>query len=210
VKWYAARAEMMFEDIQNAIKHNGIRYASTSTHHTNKNAVTPRPPASPTKTPVINHWLRFKQLDVYESVRAHPKGGIATKNSDSFIEVNTVWIENREYKIHRAIASRVIEINPDPKVAYSFIRVEGDSMIEATPTSIEEGDYVLVQINRDPDDEELVVATYHDPQTGDVTGAVKLKRSDGLHSKNSAKNYPIMPLKNVKYVGEVIAIAKPF
>jgi SOS-response transcriptional repressor LexA len=83
-------------------------------------------------------------------------------------------------------------------------------MIEAIPTIIEEGDYVLVQIDRDPDDEEIVVATYHDPQTGDVTGAVKLKRSDGLHSKNSAKNYPIVPLENVAhYVGEVIAIAKP-
>jgi SOS-response transcriptional repressor LexA len=121
-----------------------------------------------------------------------------------------VWIENREYRLESATARRVITINPDPKVGYSFIRVEGDSMIEAVPNPIMNGDYVLVWITPVPDNERIVVATYRDPQTGDVTGAVKLKRSDGLHSKNSTKNYPVVPLETVKsYVGEVIAIAKP-
>ena len=213
INWYHARAKIMFADLQDAI---GFAQVSPAPPH-----VTPEPPTpasaaapkpqqpSPAKKIAQNHWLRFKQIDVYESVRAHPKGGIVTKESDRFAEANTIWIDNKEYRLYSATARRVITLNPDPKVNYSFVRVEGDSMIEAIPTIIEEGDYVLVQIDRDPDDEEIVVATYHDPQTGDVTGAVKLKRSDGLHSKNSAKNYTIVPLENVKYVGKVIAIAKP-
>ncbi len=213
INWYNARAQIMFTDLQNAIAFAQVSPAppsATPEPPTPAAAATPKPQPSPVKKPAENHWLRFKQLDVYESIRANPKGGVVSKKPGGFVEVNRVWIENREYRLESATARRVITINPDPKMGYSFIRVEGDSMIEAIPSSIEEGDYVLVWITPEPGNEKNVVAVYHDPQTDDVTGAVKLKRSDGLHSKNSAKNYPVVPLERVKsYLGEVIAIAKP-
>ncbi|MBI5715212.1 MAG: hypothetical protein HZC38_17580, partial [Chloroflexi bacterium] len=213
INWYDARAQIMFADLQDAIALTQISVAPPSTTPkppTPAAAATPKAQPSPAKKATQNHWLRFKQLDVYESIHANPKGGVVSKKPGGFVEVNTVWIENREYKLHSATTNRVITLNPDPKMGYSFIRVEGDSMIEAIPVNIEQGDYVLVWNNSKPGNEKIVVATYHDPQTDDVTGAVKLKRSDGLHSKNSAKNYPVVPLENVaNYVGEVIAVAKP-
>ncbi len=94
---------------------------------------------------------------------------------------------------------------------YRWIKVEGDSMSEATPIPIIAGDFVLVEIIQGITEAKygnLVVAAIHNPSTTEErAGIIKKLTIRGLASLSN-KEYPILPVKDVDIRGVVIAVAK--
>ncbi|MBM4425288.1 MAG: hypothetical protein FJ030_18220 [Chloroflexi bacterium] len=151
--------------------------------------------------------LRFRNIDVYESIRAHPAGGFTQQASDSPVEVDRVLFDSRPHYLVSLKSTGVVFINPNE--IYSFVRVRGDSMNRAKPTPIVGGDYVLLRIADRPEDGQIVAAVFKEDFPEASQSGLKRKARDGLYSESTTP-YDIVPLENVeRYVGEVIAIAKP-
>ncbi len=89
-----------------------------------------------------------------------------------------------------------------------FVRVKGDSMNRAKPCPIEDGDYVLVRVNPQPQDN-LIVAARLVGSKPDSPATIKRKRPDVLKSESSTGLRDIDITGVARFVGEVIAVAKP-
>ena len=96
---------------------------------------------------------------------------------------------------------------------YRWLYVVGDSINQASPHPLIEGDCVLV-VETDssglkPKTNDIVVAALLDPAMSvDRAGVVKKYTRAGLCSV-STQSYPSIPLKKAKVKGIVVAVAKP-
>lgn len=159
-----------------------------------------------TNEPLQEAWLRLLNLNVYTSIEAHPAGGLVNEQSPDSAEIDRVYLRGQPYHLINLRKSRVIPFNPADK--FGFVRVKGASMDQAKPYPINEGDYVLLRVNPNPDNGQIVAAIFETNQAQETRATLKRKKADGLHSESSHP-YTIVSLDEVKrFVGEVIAVAK--
>ncbi len=91
---------------------------------------------------------------------------------------------------------------------YRWLKVAGTSMNRASPISIEPGDYVLADLDQEPQINNIVIASLHNPPTPEEkAGVIKRYTSKGLKSE-SIKQIDLIPLAEADIRGTVIAVAK--
>lgn len=238
-QWYQLRAKEMDLNLQNAIQHGyPVAPTIVNDRHTADTATAgdTASQASTAPTPPHNHGngstesstsadnadiladellnsavLRFQSLPVYESIPADPAGGIVFEKSDGgftiYAEADRLHINDQGFYLLGVRKEKVVALNH--AYQHRLVRVIHNSMNRAAPHHINEGDYVLLRQNSDPDDGKIVAAVIIDRDTGKYLSALKRKRQDGLYSESTEK-HDVVPVSNVgHYVGEVIAIAKP-
>lgn len=113
---------------------------------------------------------------------------------------------------------RVFSLKADEPVTmhariHRWMYVQGDSMNQAAPHPLLEGDCILVvetgSSGLGPKANDIVVAALLDPASNaDRAGVVKRYTSKGLCSESS-QAYPPIPLKKARVKGIVLAVAKP-
>ncbi len=96
--------------------------------------------------------------------------------------------------------------------AYRWFRVEGNSMNEAEPVSIMDGDYVLAidltLINMGIRTGDIVIANLYNPMPDERAGVIKKYTQEGLESQSSDE-YQIILMTDANISGLAIAVAKP-
>lgn len=123
------------------------------------------------------------------------------------VEISQVVIENKPHQLFSTqMGTPQITISPDQKLFW--LKVAGQSMNRASPTPIEENDYILVDHERLPEQGDIVFAQFKNPPTPDErAGIIKRLKGTSLHSE-STQSLPEIPLFWVSIKGVVIAVAK--
>lgn len=104
-------------------------------------------------------WLSCPVNDVV------PAGGFGPVGFDpsisGYLEIREVVIEGEPYQVfnvQRETGTRNAYVSINFNERYNTVRVTGNSMNRATPISIEDGDYVFVQVSRVARDNSIVIA----------------------------------------------------
>lgn len=166
------------------------------------------PPPAPS---LAETWLRLATPRIYAEVAAHPAGRLITERPSKLLaprlECQVIVIDDQPYSLHstqgrKTGPPRLIALQPED----SLIRVRGDSMNQALPVSIEDGDYVLVRPDPEPANGQIVVVRLDDDH-----GLNTVKRRRGAHFiAESTGVYPPIKLREARQiVGQVIGVAKP-
>jgi hypothetical protein len=167
----------------------------------------PPPPSSS----LAEAWLKLATPRVYAEVAAHPAGRLVNERPSKLLapklECQVIVIDNQPYSTHstqgrKTSPPRVIALQPED----CLIRVRGDSMNRAKPVPIEDGDYVLVRPNADPENGQIVVLRVDDDQGHNT---VKRRRADQFEAESTKKYKPIRLQDARKIVGQVLGVAKP-
>jgi hypothetical protein len=168
----------------------------------------PRPgnPRQSSSPGVQGSYLSFP---IY-TVRAGLDGEIAYESAPlGEVVIETLIINGTPHTIHNLREWPEIVMRP---AVYRWLQVQGDSMENATPVSILEGDCVLViDIPRGdykPRYGDIVIATSHTAEGSEGAALIKRFKKDGLYSESNTF-YPAIPLKDVSLRGLAIAVAKP-
>jgi hypothetical protein len=176
---------------------------------TRKSAI-PQPVASKRSTSSGEAGLSYLSFPIY-TVHAGLDGEIAYESTPlGEVIIKTVIIGGRDHQIYSLRDSPELVLRP---AVYRWLQVCGDSMENASPVSIREGDCVLViDVPRGdyrPRYKDIVVIATKDVDVG-FEGAALIKRftSEGLCSESDTPYAPI-PLKDVSIRGLAIAVAKP-
>jgi SOS-response transcriptional repressor LexA len=125
--------------------------------------------AADTNVPPPIHWVRPKPKNT-DSKKRHliqslpvigeiPAGTASSVLPEpvEFMEVNQVQLGGREYRIVSLIRGKKVVHLPLEQRFY-ILRVHGNSMNNATPEPIEDGDYVIMREQQTADDQEIVAA----------------------------------------------------
>ena len=95
---------------------------------------------------------------------------------------------------------------------YRWFRVEGNSMNQAEPVAIMNGDYVLAidlnLSNMDVRIGDIVIANLNNPSQDERAGVIKKYSHKGLESQSS-DDYQIISMEDANISGLAIAVAKP-
>lgn len=116
--------------------------------------------------------LKWLFIPVSDSVPAGGFGAVGHDPENTPLGVTEVFIEDEPYSIHslRGNAQRWNEIVINPVERYHTVRVTGNSMNNAKPTPIRNGDYILVRLQSHARDNDIVIANLNEP---DPLGTVK-------------------------------------
>jgi hypothetical protein len=160
-------------------------------------------------------YLTIPWLPEYRRVRAGPQGIIwEDPPEDSNTIVHNIQIGSQFFRLHsiKKTAATDVQITLNHGREYGWARVEGHSMNDCWPVSIEHGDYVLFFKNQRAVDDEIVIASCKD--TND-TFAFMVKRykemERALFSETNDKSQPYEPVtltEDSQIVGIVVAVAK--
>jgi hypothetical protein len=165
------------------------------------------------KSYLLPDWMpvyQQVQKDQKSILWVEPRGSITT-------EVQLIVIAERWYSI-KSVTANDQKIKLDSAREYGWARVRGDDMNAASPTPIADGDYVLFIKHPDPQENDLVVASYcEDPVTKEYAYMVrkfgkKLRGDNTLYSESSVigdKYRPIVADEHTQILGQVVAVAKP-
>lgn len=138
-------------------------------------------------------FLHWKSCPVQESV---PAGGFGPVDFDpnmkSHLEIREVVIDNQVYNIFsikrtKGSTDRIVSIRPGER--YQAIRVIGNSMNNTNPP-IEDGDYVLVQVQRIATDNDIVAAEIFGSHSRATLKRLKLRGGKVILSPDSKYPYP--------------------
>jgi hypothetical protein len=114
-------------------------------------------------------------------------------------------ISHMVYNLRRG-AGNQIKLNSSGN--YRWLKVAGHSMNRADPIPLEPGDYVLADLDQEPQIGNIVIANLHNPPTpAERAGVVKRYLRKGLKSESIEQIDPI-PLTDADIRGVVIAVAK--
>ncbi|MBI5823826.1 MAG: hypothetical protein HZB18_07340 [Chloroflexi bacterium] len=143
---YSKKCAVIIDDAQ-----KGIKSASTN----NYPPPSPAPKPTPSKTAVKPQKNKMRMFPIIGSI---PAGSPATIVDDS--EERTISdgfeINNEHYSIYKL--QDKLEINFSQSKRYYLLRVAGDSMNNALPVNIENGDYVLMVKQDIADNGDIVAA----------------------------------------------------
>lgn len=133
-----------------------------------------------------------------------------------FAETQSIIINNKQHKIYSIRNANEIKVTGMGK-RWGWVQIQGYSMnnIKNHPP-IMDGDFVLLQFAADADDNDIVLASFEDPQTAQKFLVIKRYRKarQTLHSETTekGKEYEDINLANVvnpKIIGIAFAVAKP-
>ena len=144
---YSKKCAAIIDDAQ-----KGIMSAS-------KNNYPPPPPvpaSASAKTPVRPQKNRMRIFPIIGSIPAGAPTTVVDDSDESMIS-DGFEINNEHYSIYNLQQDR-LEINFSPSKRYYLLRVVGDSMNNATPVAVENGDYVLMVKQDDAISGEIVAA----------------------------------------------------
>jgi hypothetical protein len=114
-------------------------------------------------------------------------------------------ISHTVYNLRRG-AGNQIKLNSSGK--YRWLKVAGNSMNRAVPIPLEPGDYVLADLDQEPQIGNIIIANLHNPPTpAERAGVIKRYIRRGLKSESIEPIDPI-PLTDADIRGVVIAVAK--
>ena len=172
----------------------------------------PKPVASHSATMHSSFHQRpgsYVTFPVY-TVRAGPEGEIAYESAPlGDVIIETVIIAGKVYQIHSLRERPEVVLRP---AIYRWLQVQGDSMENAQPVPILEGDCVLsIDIpggDYNPRYGDIVIAARRTIAGSEGAALIKRFTPDGLCSE-SHTTYPTIPLRYVSIRGLAIAIAKP-
>jgi hypothetical protein len=180
-------------------------FAKGQLRHTHKQSDPKR-----TKTPFP--WKSSQLLfPVYNYVRAGKEGNfIFDSQPEIDATIEEMLFNEKPFRIYNSREEGLpIKIIP---AVYRWLRVEGDSMDQAEPIPILDGDYVLcIEVHSSSysaKHNDIVVVAIRDPSETDRAGVIKKYTKKGLCSVSS-QSYQIIPLNKVDIRGVVIAVAKP-
>lgn len=166
-----------------------------------------------------NDYISIPWLPIFQSISAGPNGIVvmdAPSNADVTLNIIKIYdIPHNIYPIKRLDRQSVL----NHIFTYGLVKVEGDSMNNAKPIPINDGDYVLFskqQIMEENDEENDIVVASHKTSNGSFMYIVKrhMKRENLLVSESSNKNdfHKYTPIEidpnHHQILGVVIAIAK--
>jgi hypothetical protein len=128
------------------------------------------PTASPT-TPVSSpsassmDILKWLSIPVSDSVPAGGFGAVGHDPEKAPLGVTEVFIEDEPYSVNsiRRNAQQMNSVVINPAERYHTVRVTGNSMNDAKPIPIENGDYILVRLQNNARDNDIVIANLNDP-----------------------------------------------
>ena len=148
---------------------------------------------------------------IYDPVSAG-KGGdfIFDSEPQGQASISELIIDEKPFRVYSMREKEPAILQPR---IYRWLYVVGDSMNRASPYPLIEGDCILVvetnSSGLSPKSNDIVVAALLDPAgSADRAGVVKKYTNEGLCSL-STKDYPVIPLKNARVKGIVVAVAKP-
>lgn len=165
VNWYNLMLPKFEQYLEDAIEHDDLPdYEDVPT-------ASPANPASssPASSMDILKWI---SIPVSDSVPAGGFGAVGHDLENTPLGVTEVFIEDEPYSVHslRGNAQRWNEIVINPTERYHTLRVTGNSMNNAKPTPIKNGDYILVRLQSHARDNDIVIANLNEP---DPLGTVK-------------------------------------
>jgi hypothetical protein len=164
------------------------------------------------KTSGLEGYLSLPFIKVFERVQAGVKGPIWSDSSsyDGYTQINQMEINNREYSLYSVIPGDR-QIRMVPKKKYAWVFVDGNSMNDVNPTSIEHGDAVLFFEAADAPSNAIVIASNMD-QKG-AGNQYMVKRWDAVNklflSESKEPGHEPVPLDEAHTImGVVICVAK--
>ncbi len=207
---YERRRSGRYEDAEECLRLvERIKESSSPTPHSEAIKKQPVPPASPPE-PALS-GLASIIFPVYDPVNAGESGNfIFDSQPQGQVSLNELTIDEKPFRVYSLRVGEPVIMQPR---IYRWMYVVGDSMNQASPQPLIEGDCILVvetgSAGLSPKGNDIVVAALQDP-TGpaDRAGVVKRYTKAGLCSESSQSYSPI-PLKKVKVKGIVLAVAKP-
>jgi hypothetical protein len=151
-------------------------------------------------------WIRF---GIHDFGQASQHGKYVMDDEQiSEMTIGEVTINEVVHKLFSAQTGNSA-ITFIPGRDYRWLRVKGDSMNRATPTTIEPDDYILAELNRNVNVGDIVVASLLNPPTpAERAGLIKRNGGSELRSESEKDIEPI-PISEVEIRGVVLAIAKP-
>ncbi len=148
---------------------------------------------------------------IYDPVNAGKSGHfIFDSQPQGQASITELTIDEKPYRVFSLKAGEPVMLAPR---VYRWMYVVGNSMNQARPQPLNEGDCLLVAETSasglTPKPNDIVVAALTDPSgTGERAGVVKRYTAEGLCSESSQTYTPI-PLKKARVKGIVLAVAKP-
>ncbi|MEP7133365.1 MAG: S24 family peptidase [Chloroflexota bacterium] len=174
INWYADKIKKLSDYLDLALTHEELpTYAQNpinpAANHAKPAASAPEPEPdsdpNPDPDPVPEaedlDSLRWLSCFVSDSV---PAGGFGPTGYDpdpvGYLEISEVQIQDQAYEIHSTKTKSIKRntVNIVSLTEYQTVRVTGTSMNVAKPVPIEDGDYILVHRQSNPNDSEIVVA----------------------------------------------------
>lgn len=163
----------------------------------------------PVKSPSSNAGTLI--FPVFDPVCAGTTGHfIFDSEPQGQLSLGELTINEKPFRIYSLKNNEPVFLHPR---IYRWMLVTGDSMNQAHPYPLNEGDCLLiVETDSDglsPRSGDIVVAALLDPSSSaERAGVVKRYSPAGLRSESS-QAYPSIPFKKVKVKGIVLAVAKP-
>jgi len=178
--------------------------------------------SSPLKLEPSGGFLSFLSLPIYEQTLSAGKSGKLEVGLTevSFAGAKNLILNNKEYKVYSLKSiSNEISISSDGN-NWGWVQVKGHSMNNldsiTNKMAISNDDFVLVQFNAEGDENDIVLASWEDMQSGQSYPSVKRYRKDAqrLQSETTetGPDYEDISLieNNTRILGVVYAVAKPF
>lgn len=179
-------------------------------------------------------YLLTPGLPIYGKASAGPDGHVTFDEPDydgTVDESPTVRLEGEEYVLrslksgdneirisyddfYKSLTS-LNEANEFTGRQFGWLKVSGNSMNDSNPIPIENEDYVLFSVNRNPRVDQIVIACLPGPDLQNLPLVVKrLKMKNGklvLRSESCEKDvsYSDIEIIHEQLMGDVLAIAKP-
>ena len=156
-------------------------------------------------------WKRSQMIfPVHNQIRAGTEGNFIFESEPDLDAILDEMIFNDERHFFYNLRDEGNSIVFKPRV-YRWFRIEGNSLNQAEPIAIMDGDYVLVidlsLSNMDVHAGDIVVANLNNPSQHERAGIIKKYTYEGLKSQSSDE-YQIVPLKDANIRGLAIAVAK--
>jgi len=176
-----------------------------------------RKKAKTTQQPFSHHnkrpsWRRSQIIfPVQSQIRAGTEGDFIFECQPDLDAVLDELVFNGKTHYFYNIREEGNPIILNPRV-YRWFRIDGNSMNQARPVSIMDGDYILAidlyMSNMDVRIGDIVIANLHNPLQNERAGVLKKYTSVGLESQSSDE-YPIISMGEANIRGIAIAVAKP-
>jgi len=158
-----------------------------------------------------DHFLLI-WIPIYTKAKSENNSVILVEppNSDR-AELHIVVIDNRWYALHYITKDKLHAVL-DNEGKYGWRRVCGNSMNDARPIKLEDGDYVLFQHHQDAEEDAIVVVSQ--PNTKGIKEYPLIVRrfckSKKVLCSESTERFSPIPLdKDTQILGVVMAVAKP-
>jgi len=167
-------------------------------------------PRQSVRTSASSSSMRLGFLPCYGSI---PAGKTASLPADTFPDearINSLEINGRVYDILK-IRREEMEVNLSRGSEYFLMLVKGDSMNNASPVKIKNGDYVLLKDTREANNGEIVAAVIVGEDAEATLKRYLVEGSDRFLKYENAQDITRIPLNGKDHYiqGVVIAILKP-